>query len=151
MPRYSEEMKKYRRICIDSAETPEEKLTWALAFKKEVNLHEHIFTYRASATFSRLCSKLHQLAEAEAYGYEDIRAYGAPSECGRAVRQGTEYRALQALDDYGYTVESFVFELHERISPKAAYNSQLESVLPDNAVMNAHDAWENRPTADNWS
>ena len=73
-------------------------------------------------SFSRLCSELLQDMRDIDACYEDLRAYGAPSECGILIGKSGDKAIAATLQKYGYTQRGFLAELGRRTTGKFVYN-----------------------------
>jgi len=71
--------------------------------------------------FSRLCSHLQRQMKVVDSIADDLRAYGAPSECDAIAYKGTDEYFVEIMQKYGYTPIEFFTDLNSRISSKEAY------------------------------
>lgn len=90
----------------------------------------HAALHGADDRLSRCATALHALALHEASAYDDLAAFGAPSECTPLVRRDLERRALAIVAAHGFTAEAFERALGERTCPRFVYESGLGRLLP---------------------
>ena len=76
---------------------------------------------KSDDSFSRLCSALHREAVTLDGADEEIRAYGAPSECYDLVESTYASTVVDMLNEAGYTPDSFDDELRKRTSDHVAH------------------------------
>jgi len=94
-----------------------------------------------SDLFSRACSAIWRAGRGLQEGFEDMRAFGAPSECGKAIVQSSEREAIEGIEKAGFSVEQFVFECMERLDNRTIYYMQLFDLLPINRVLDGEHLW----------
>lgn len=79
---------------------------------------------RSNSALSKACSKIAKLEKARSSQYEEIYAYGAPSECYSDVTESYEHLLLALFDDeLGITPD----ELHAAISART--NEKIASSI----------------------
>lgn len=78
-------------------------------------------TYGKGWNLSEIASAIARELAGEQVGYEDVHAWGAPSECAALVAKGAENRILAILSEAGLDGETFKVEVSERTSAKWTY------------------------------
>ena len=73
--------------------------------------------------FGVIVARVIQLHEEEDFGYEEIRQYHAPSECGDLVSKGVSDEIDSFLAEHGLTRKTYNGELEARVSGKWIYNN----------------------------
>lgn len=73
---------------------------------------------RINCRFSSCTQALLEIDRAEDFAYDEVRAFGAPSECNRVVSRGADRDRELALQVCGYTWETYQQELERRVSGK---------------------------------
>jgi len=71
---------------------------------------------KADSKLSDLASLISLINQSEAESYEDIRLFGAPSECMTLVSKQYHYLRQEAFNQYQVTEEEFMEEVAERTS-----------------------------------
>ena len=71
--------------------------------------------------FSRLCTRIRRVQIAGAQAWDDMAAFGAPTECGALVADGLREDFREVLDDAGFTPTEFLRELESRTSARVVY------------------------------
>lgn len=80
---------------------------------------------------SVICSRLMQILEAEAEGYEDVYAWGAPSECNRIIESRAIRRTEELLQEFGLTATELEARIKERVDGYWLYKSGLLTHVGD--------------------
>lgn len=82
----------------------------------------------ANDTLSRCMTaiyrKLEELDELE----HDLHVFYAPSECYTLVWDGWQKSCKAIVESFGFTIESFLAEVDERVSPKWVYQIGLKMI-----------------------
>lgn len=80
----------------------------------------------ANDSLSRLVSEIAREMRCFGNASDDLRAFGAPSECGGLVLKGTRRRLTEILAKYNQTPDSFYSLLANRTSARFVYVSGLD-------------------------
>lgn len=100
---------------------------------RHLNENRHVWMIRQHMSrntdqLSRCASALHRLAEETAAGYEDVRVWGAPSECATLVTKAHTRQRTIILGQFGYDEDTFEREMVSRTTDRWCWvNSHLFS------------------------
>jgi len=88
-------------------------------------MNKHFNEINASDLNSRLASALLANNRSTAEGYEDIRIFGAPSECGKLVADYGDRKQQEILDSFGLTAAQANARLETVCDAKFLYENGL--------------------------
>lgn len=90
-------------------------------------------TIRADGNdFSRLCSALMLTMQDLQECIDDVAAFHAPRECINLVVHDSQRQVHRLLEDFGFTPETFLAELDQRVSQKFVYQWNGFGVITTN-------------------
>ena len=82
-----------------------------------------------------LAAELLNEFRAEQDGYDDVDAFGAPSECYTDVARGSRRRQIEIMQEYagatGFTVYELIMQFHLRVKYGWLYKTGLAHVLDE--------------------
>ena len=79
------------------------------------------YKFKRGLTISQIATLLNQAIESNSQCYEEIQAYGAPSECYNLVEKGFKKRLRQLSRHIGMSISCAVNIIAKRTSKKYAF------------------------------
>lgn len=87
------------------------------------NAAAQTFFGKADDKLSRLVTKLVEINRSEAEGYEDMRMWGAPSECGKIIASRADRERIAVCNEFDVTLEEAYTAIQRATSERWLYFS----------------------------
>jgi hypothetical protein len=121
--------------------TQEQKLNISRINKLLDELEQMRILFGGDDRFSRACTALFNEEVAAARANVEARWFGAGGDCDGLIWQSAVKGAEKALECLGFTYETFVYELYDRMNSRDVYFSGLTALIPAEAEERGHRAW----------